>query len=83
MGTHLNARQLRQLCDGPRTVYVTFDADINGSGQHAAQRLSQSLGERGITTRRVLLPDGHDPNSFFVGGGDAHEFQRLLERACL
>ena len=83
LGTHLNARQLQQLCDGPRTVYVTFDADINGSGQHAAQRLSQSLGERGITTRRVLLPDGHDPNSFFVGGGDAHEFQRLLERACL
>jgi hypothetical protein len=30
----------------------------------------------------VELPDGHDPNSFFVdGGGDAHQFQALLERA--
>src|SRR6266436_1449623 len=30
MGTHLNARQFRQLCDGPRTVYLSFDADANG-----------------------------------------------------
>jgi hypothetical protein len=27
------------------------------------------------------LPDGHDPNSFFVRGGNAHQFQELLERA--
>ena len=27
MGTNLNARQFRQLCDGPRTVYLAFDAD--------------------------------------------------------
>jgi DNA primase len=83
MGNHLNARQFRQLCDGPRTIYLAFDADRNGSGQQAAQRLSQRLRERGITARLVSLPEGHDPNSFFVGGGDAHEFQRLLEEACL
>jgi hypothetical protein len=29
----------------------------------------------------VSLPDGHDPNSFFVQGGDAHQFQSLLEEA--
>jgi DNA primase len=83
LGSHLNARQFRQLCDGPRAVYLTFDADGNSSGQHAAQCLSQSLQERGILTRLVSLPEGQDPNSFFVGGGNAHEFQRLLERACL
>jgi DNA primase len=83
LGTQLNARQLRQLCDGPRTVYVTFDADSNGSGQQAARRLSRSLREQTITTRLVSLPEGHDPNSFFAGGGDTHEFQCLLERACL
>ena len=27
LGTHLNARQLRQLCDGARTVHLTFDSD--------------------------------------------------------
>ena len=81
LGAHLNTRQFRQLCDGPRTVYLTFDADDNGSGQQAAQHLSRSLQERGISTRLVSLPDGHDPNSFFVQGGDAQQFQRLLEAA--
>jgi DNA primase len=81
LGAHLNARQFRQLCDGPRTVYLAFDADANGSGQQAAQCLSRSLRERGITARLVSLPDGHDPNSFFVQGGDARQFQSLLEAA--
>jgi DNA primase len=83
LGTHLNARQLRQLCDGPRTVYLTFDSDPNGSGQQAAQCLSQRLRERGIAARLISLPDGHDPNSFFVSGGNAQDFQSLLEEACL
>jgi DNA primase len=81
LGAHLNARQFRQLCDAPRTVYLTFDADPNGSGQQAARCLSRSLRERGIDTRLVSLPDGHDPNSFFMQGGDARQFQSLLEAA--
>ncbi len=83
LGTHLNALQLEQLCEGSRTVYLAFDADGNGSGQQAAQRLSRSLRKRGITARRVSLPAGHDPNSFFIAGGDAQEFQRLLQEATL
>jgi DNA primase len=81
LGTHLNARQFRQLCDGPRTVYLTFDVDANGSGQQASQWLAHRLREHGVPTRRVLLPDGHDPNSFFVQGGDARQFESLLETA--
>jgi DNA primase len=84
LGSHLNALQLRQLCaDDGRTVYLALDSDANGSGQQAAQRLSQRLRAQGITVRRVVLPEGHDPNSYFVGGGDARGFQRLLERARL
>ena len=89
LGNHLNALQIRQLCDSPRcqpktrTIYLAFDSDANDSGQLAAQRLARRLGSEGITARRVDLPAGHDPNSFFVSGGNAHEFQRLLERACL
>jgi len=81
LGTHLNARQFRQLCDATRTVYLAFDADPNGSGQQAAQALSKRLRERGITACLVSLPEGHDPNSFFVQGGDARQFQSLLEAA--
>lgn len=79
LGTNLNARQLRQLCDGPRTVYLAFDADSNGSGQQAARHLLLSLRERGISARLISLPEGHDPNSFFVQGGDARQFRSLLE----
>ena len=81
LGAHLNARQFRQLCDGTRTVYVAFDADGNGSGQQAAQRLASRLREHGLCVRRVSLPDGYDPNSFFIQGGDAKQFQCLLEAA--
>ena len=81
MGTHLSANQFRQLCDGRRTVYLTLDADTNGGGQQAAQWLAQRLSEQGLNARKVSLPDGHDPNSFFVQGGDAQQFQSLLEAA--
>jgi DNA primase catalytic core len=83
LGTHLNTYQFQQLCDRPRTIYLTFDVDANGSGQQASQQLAHRLRVRGISTRRVLLTDGHDPNSFFVQGGDARQFQSLLEAAQL
>ncbi len=81
LGSHLNARQFQQLCDGMRTVYLAFDSDANGSGQHAAQCMARRLWAQGVTARRVQLPDGHDPNSFFARGGDAHQFQQMLEAA--
>jgi DNA primase len=82
MGSHLNARQFQQLCDGvSRTVYLAFDSDVNGSGQQAAQQLSRRLLKEGVMALQVELPDGHDPNSFFVRGGDGRQFQRLLEEA--
>jgi len=81
LGNHPNARQFQQLCDSHRTVYVTFDSDPNGSGQSAAQSISQRLITQGVSALRVCLPDGHDPNSFFVQGGDALQFKSLLESA--
>jgi DNA primase len=83
MGSHLNGQQQRQLCDSPRTVYLVFDTDPNGSGQQAAQSLAGRLREQGVNVRRVSLPEGHDPNSFFVEGADAGQFQALLEASRL
>jgi DNA primase len=81
LGNHLNARQFQQLCEGPRTVYLAFDADTNDSGLGAAQQLSRRLWAQGIKARRVQLPEEHDPNSFFVQGGNRSQFQSLLEAA--
>jgi DNA primase len=81
MGTHLNRHQLWQLSDCHRTVYLTFDADSNGSGQQAAQSLADRLREQGLGARIVSLPEGYDPNSWFVQGGDARQFETLLENA--
>jgi DNA primase len=81
LGANLNARQFHQLCDGPRTVYLAFDADTNGSGQQAAESLARRLTEQGVPVCIVALPDGHDPNSFFIRDGDARQFQSLLEGA--
>lgn len=50
-------------------------------GHQAALCLSRLLRERGLVVRRVSLPEGHDPNSFFTSGGDARQFQALLARA--
>jgi DNA primase len=81
LGTNLNAAQLRQLGDAPRMVYLAFDGDRNGSGHQAAQRLRRTLRQPSLSVRLVSLPKGHDPNSFFTAGGDAHQFQALLESA--
>ena len=81
MGANLNARQFRQLCDRPQTVYLAFDTDSNGGGQQAAQSLACRLTEQGVNVRTVALPEGHDPNTLFVQGGDARQFQSLLEAA--
>jgi DNA primase len=62
-------------------VFLAFDADTDGSGQQAAQQISRRLWAQGVSARRVYMPDGQDPNGFFVQGGDAQRFQLLLEAA--
>jgi DNA primase len=79
MGSHLNAQQFRELSDGCRTLYLSFGADTNGSGRQAAQSLADRFRQMGIAVHCVRLPEGQDPNSFFVQGGNAHQFQCLLE----
>ena len=81
LGIHLNAHQFRQLWEGQRTVYITFDRDDNQSGQQAAVQLARHLGAHPIPACRVVLPEGCDPNSFFLAGADARQFQSLLEAA--
>src|SRR5260370_4232895 len=82
MGSHLNARQLQQLCDGgSRTVYLAFDSDVNGCGKQPTQELSRRLLKEGVTALRGELPNGNNPTSFFAPGGDAKQFHPPLEEA--
>jgi DNA primase len=82
IGTHLTPAQWGQLCDRPgRGVYIAFDRDENHAGQQAAESLAQRLTRAGLVARIVSLPDGHDPNSYFVEGATAADFKYCLERA--
>jgi len=82
IGTQLTPAQLAQITDQPgRSVYITFDQDDNQAGQKAAHRLAQHLRNVGLRAHVVRLPDGHDPNSYFVAGASAADFTACLREA--
>jgi DNA primase len=82
LGTHLTTTQLSQLCQHPnRQVYIVFDQDENQAGQCAAHQLTQRLTSAGISARVVQLPAGYDPNSYFVAGATAADFNDCLRQA--
>lgn len=79
-GVHLTPTQLAQLSGRPgRTVFITFDSDP--AGQHASGLLAQKLRQAAINVRIVDLPAGHDPNSYFLAGASAAEFQNCLRQS--
>jgi DNA primase len=81
-GTHLTPAQFSQLCErNGRQLYIAFDCDANRAGQQSAAALAQRLKDADQHVRIVELPDGHDPNSYFVAGATAHDFTQCLERA--
>lgn len=81
-GTHLTQAQLMQLSDRPdREVFIAFDSDPNGAGQDGARSLAQRLDNAGLKVRLVDLPEGHDPNSYFVSGATSADFDECLRRA--
>jgi DNA primase len=81
-GTYLTLGQLRQLSDVPgRQVYLVFDQDENRAGQHASEALALRLQRLGLTVSLVQLPAGEDPNSYFVRGATAADFDVCLQGA--
>jgi len=82
LGTHPTQEQFLQLCDQPgREVLIAFDFDPNGAGQQAARSLAQRLDDHGLGARIVQLPEGEDPNSYFVAGATAADFASCLQQA--
>ena len=82
IGTHLTPAQWAQLCDQPgRCVYIAFDQDANRAGQQAGCLLARRLQNAGLRARVVTLPQGHDPNSYFVAGASTADFAACLRTA--
>jgi DNA primase len=81
-GTHLTQTQFLQLSDHPgRKVFIAFDSDPNGAGQDGARSLAQRLDSVGLQVRIVDLPEGQDPNNYFVSGATSADFDNRLNRA--
>ena len=81
-GTHLTPTQLRQLSTPPgRRVFLAYDQDENRAGQRASQALARQLQLLGAVVFLVTLPNGEDPNSYFVHGASAADFIRCLDGA--
>ena len=82
IGTHLSSAHLAQLADtSGRCVYIVFDQDDNQAGQRSAHQLALQLRDLGLRARIVHLPQGQDPNSYFVAGATAADFTVCLQRA--
>ena len=62
-------------------MYIAFDQDDNQAGQKAAHQLARRLESAGLHAHIVRLPDGHDPNSYFVAGASAADFTARLREA--
>ena len=81
-GTHLTPTQLRQLSSPPgRHVFLAYDQDENRAGQRASQALARQLQLLGAVAFLATLPNGEDPNSYFVHGASAADFIRCLDGA--
>lgn len=81
-GTHLTPVQFAQLSElADRRIYLLFDQDENLAGQLASHALACRLQQAGLEVLIVQLPAGQDPNSYFVHGARAADFNLCLEGA--
>ena len=82
IGAQLTPAQWAQLTDRPgRLIYIAFDRDSNQAGQKASHQLALRLENAGLRAHIVQLPDGHDPNSYFIAGARASDFTARLREA--
>jgi len=78
LGTALTPAHVRRLKGYASEVLVVFDADE--AGQSAALKSLPVFSEEGLPARAVVLPEGHDPDSF-VNANGLERFLGFLEKA--
>lgn len=67
LGTALTAGHVRRLKGYVQEAVVVFDADE--AGRKAALRAFPIFANEGLSARAVILPEGHDPDSFVRKNG--------------
>ncbi|MCP4681137.1 MAG: DNA primase [Desulfobacterales bacterium] len=78
LGTALTAMHVRKLKGYTKEVLVVFDSDE--AGRAAVLKSLPVFSNEGLSAKAVVLPDGHDPDSFVNKNGLAN-FLELLDRA--
>ncbi len=77
-GTALTSDQARLLARFESEIILVYDGD--DAGVRAAERGLEPLLQAGLAVRVVLLPEGHDPDSFIAAKGPA-AFAEALDAA--
>ena len=78
LGTALTAKHVRKLKGYSREAVVVFDSDE--AGKAAVLKSLPIFSNEGLSARAVVLPDGHDPDSF-VNENGLTPFLELLDQA--
>jgi DNA primase len=78
LGTALTENHVRKVKGYAKEAVVVFDSDE--AGKTAALKTLPVFSNEGLTARAVVLPDGHDPDSFVQANG-LEMFLELLDRA--
>ena len=78
LGTALTGQHIRKIKGYAKEAVVVFDSDE--AGRNAALRSLPLFLNEGLPARAVVLPNGHDPDSF-VNRNGLPEFLKLLDSA--
>ncbi len=78
LGTSLTREHVRRLKGYAKKAFLVFDSDA--AGVRAAQRTTGIFMDEGMDAAVVLLPEGHDPDSFLFARG-AESFQQVAASA--
>ncbi|MBW2142830.1 MAG: DNA primase [Deltaproteobacteria bacterium] len=78
LGTALTDRHVRKLKGYAKEAIIVFDSDE--AGKSAALKSLYVFANEGLSARAVVLPAGHDPDSF-VNENGLDRFQDLLDHA--
>jgi DNA primase len=78
LGTALTEGHVRKLKGYAGEAVIVFDSDE--AGKTAAIKSLPIFSNEGLSVRAVVLPEGHDPDSFVNANGSAR-FMELLDQA--